>query len=91
MRDQGRGVPDRIAAVAAHHYDLQYLLYSVALHRHLRQVLPGYDPATHLGGVLYLFVRGLDRDGDHGVFADRPEPALVEALDALLDGRAETT
>jgi len=82
--------PPRLrAAIAAHHYDLQYLLYSVALHRHLRQVLPGYDPAMHLGGVLCLFVRGLDRDGEHGVFADRPEPGLIKTLDALLDGRPE--
>ena len=41
------------------HYPLQALLYCVALHRYLRWRLPGYDPDTHLGGVLYLFVRGM--------------------------------
>jgi exodeoxyribonuclease V beta subunit len=41
------------------HYPLQALLYSVALHRFLRWRLPGYDPARHLGGTLYLFLRGM--------------------------------
>ena len=41
------------------HYALQALLYTVALHRYLRWRLTGYDPAEHLGGVLYLFVRGM--------------------------------
>lgn len=78
--------PQRLAeAMAGHHYDLQYLIYVVALHRHLRQRVAGYDPARHLGGVLYLFVRGLDGDSDHGVFHDRPDPELVVELDALLD------
>ncbi|MFW5970396.1 MAG: 3'-5' exonuclease, partial [Halofilum sp. (in: g-proteobacteria)] len=80
--------PERLSrAMAEHHYDLQYLIYTVALHRHLRQRLPGYDPHEHLGGVQYLFVRGLDAEGVNGVFRDRPNPDFIESLDALLDGR----
>ena len=41
------------------HYPLQALLYSVVLHRYLRWRLPGYDPERHLGGILYLYVRGM--------------------------------
>ncbi|RLV47993.1 exodeoxyribonuclease V subunit beta [Nocardioides mangrovicus] len=41
------------------HYPLQALLYSVVLHRFLRWRLPGYAPERHLGGVLYLYVRGM--------------------------------
>ena len=52
--------PDRLAEAMLHsHYPLQALLYSVVLHRFLRWRLPGYDPAEHLGGVLYLYVRGM--------------------------------
>ena len=40
-------------------YPLQALLYTVVLHRFLRWRVPNYDPAQHLGGVLYLFVRGM--------------------------------
>ena len=45
------------------HYPLQALLYAVALHRYLRWRQPGYDPAQHLGGVLYLFLRGMSGPG----------------------------
>ena len=46
---------------AMHHgnYVLQALLYQVALHRYLQWRLEGYDPTPHLGGSIYLFVRGM--------------------------------
>jgi len=74
-------------------YPLQALLYTVVLHRFLRWRLPDYDPATHLGGVLYLYLRGMCGpdtprvDGrPTGVFGWRPPVALVEELSDLLDG-----
>ena len=52
--------PVRMAsAMMGAHYPLQALLYAVAVHRMLRWRQPGYRPETHLGGVLYLFVRGM--------------------------------
>jgi exodeoxyribonuclease V beta subunit len=75
------------------HYPLQALLYAVAVHRLLRWRQPGYDPERHLGGVLYLFVRGMAGpetpviDGvPCGVFSWRPPGALVAALSDRLDG-----
>lgn len=50
------------------HYPLQALLYGAALHRYLRRRRPGYDPDVHLGGVMYLFVRGMAGPGTQGVF-----------------------
>ena len=77
------------------HYPLQALLYSVALHRYLRWRQPGYDPGSHLGGVLYLFLRGMCGpdspvvDGTpSGVFAWSPPAALVTELSDLLAGGA---
>ena len=74
------------------HYPLQAVLYSVALHRYLRWRLPGYDPAQHLGGVLYLFVRGMSAvdpvaSTGHpcGVWSWCPPARLVEALSDLFD------
>jgi exodeoxyribonuclease V beta subunit len=74
------------------HYPLQALFYVVALHRYLRWRLIGYDPADHLAGVLYLFVRGMGSpagpsDPAPGVWWWRPPPALVAAASELLDGR----
>jgi exodeoxyribonuclease V beta subunit len=77
----------------AAHYPLQALLYNAALHRYLRWRLPSYDPARHLGGVLYLFLRGMAgpetpaQDGvPCGVFSWHPPAELVVALSDLLDG-----
>ncbi|ETT26353.1 exodeoxyribonuclease V beta chain [Rhodococcus aetherivorans] len=72
------------------HYPMQALLYAVALHRYLRWRLPGYDPAVHLGGVQYLFVRGMvgpDTPAGCGVFDWAPPPALVAELSDLLAGK----
>ncbi|WP_299021348.1 3'-5' exonuclease, partial [uncultured Tepidimonas sp.] len=73
------------AAVAAHRYDLQAVLYLVALHRLLRQRLPSYSPAHHLGGALCVFWRGLATPG-RGVYALPAPVALIERLDAALSG-----
>ncbi|QDC26432.1 exodeoxyribonuclease V [Georgenia yuyongxinii] len=77
------------------HYPLQLLLYLAALHRYLRWRQRGYDPQRHLGGGLYLFVRGMCGPGTpasdgtpHGVMAWRPPAALVVELSALLEGRS---
>jgi exodeoxyribonuclease V beta subunit len=79
------------AAVAHGQYDLQYLIYLVALHRHLGRTLPGYDPEAHLGGAQYLFLRGMNgRDASTGVFVDRPDPNFLIALDGLFAGRGGT-
>jgi exodeoxyribonuclease V beta subunit len=75
-------------AMALHRYDVQAALYLLALHRLLRQRLgTAYDPATQLGGAIYLFLRGLDgpAQGQHLV---PPDLALLEALDALLTQEA---
>lgn len=74
------------AAVLAHRYELQYLFYLLALHRLLKVRLPDYDYDRHVGGALYLFLRGsgaLSR----GVFAARPNRAVIEALDAAFAGQ----
>jgi exodeoxyribonuclease V beta subunit len=84
--------PEALDAAMGHSdYPLQALLYVVVLHRYLRWRLPGYDPEQHLGGVLYLYLRGMVGpdtprvDGrPHGVFAWQPPVALVEALSDLL-------
>ena len=79
------------AAMAAHGYHLQALLYCVALDRMLRSRLPDYDPARHFGGAIYLFVRGvrpdwIDADGaPAGVHFARPTPEALARASALFD------
>jgi len=76
-----------LPAMVAHDYVLQYHLYVLALHRHLRQRLGrGYDYERHVGGVVYPFLRGVEAGSDRGLFVDRVPADLIAALDDWLTG-----
>jgi len=70
-------------AVLEHRYDLQYVLYTLALHRLLQARLPDYDYDAHMGGAAYLFLRGNLSDC-RGLHLDRPERGLIETLDSMI-------
>ena len=73
-------------AMLAKRYDLQCALYLLALHRLLKARLgAGYDYDTHVGGGLYLFLRGSNGPGGGRVF-EKPPKALIEDLDSLFKG-----
>jgi len=79
--------PDRLVApMIDHDYVLQYLLYTVALHRHLAARLADYDYERHFGGAYYLFLRGMAESHPPGcgIFFDRPEAGIVGRVSALL-------
>ncbi len=74
-------------AMAASEYDLQALLYVVALHRWLRLRLgDAYDYERNVGGALYLFCRGLAPGSTQGIARLDFPRALVEGVDALFEG-----
>lgn len=65
------------------HYDWQYLIYTLALHRYLQSVAPHYDYERDFGGVFYLFLRGMNGEPQSGVFYDRPSVELITELDGV--------
>jgi len=75
-------------AILKKRYDLQYVLYTLALHRQLKARLPDYDYETHIGGAVYVFLRGWKSEGQ-GLFYDRPSKALIEQLDRLFAGATD--
>lgn len=76
-------------AMMDHRYDLQYQLYTLALHRFLQQRISDYDYKSHFGGIYYLFLRGIDKaHPGNGVYAHLPEEAFVLALDSLFAGKS---
>ncbi len=77
-------------AMVGHRYDLQYLLYILALHRLLKARLESYDYERDVGGAVYLFLRGVNTAGQ-GVYVDKPPVTLINALDNLFkaDARIE--
>ena len=75
-------------AMLEHRYDLQYLIYTLALHRFLGRRIRGYAYEEHFGSVLYLFLRGMNpgHDPGSGVYTARPPLALIEHLDQCCAG-----
>ncbi|WP_457668371.1 exodeoxyribonuclease V subunit beta [Thiolapillus sp.] len=69
-------------------YDLQYLLYSLALHRYLQVNLDDYRPDTHFGGVYYFYLRGMSAESDTGVYHRMLSEDLLQQLDTLFGRRA---
>jgi exodeoxyribonuclease V beta subunit len=86
-RGSAYAAPSLAAAMSAHRYSLQLHLYTLAVHRYLRQRVPGYDYDTHFGGAYYLFLRGIDpRQPELGVYRGRPEAQTIGALETWLAG-----
>ncbi|WP_297115723.1 exodeoxyribonuclease V subunit beta [uncultured Enterobacter sp.] len=78
------------AAMQSHRYDLQYQLYTLALHRYLRHRIADYRYEKHFGGVIYLFLRGVNADDpSSGIFSTRPDEALIEEMDSLFAAGTE--
>lgn len=72
-------------AILKKRYDLQYVLYLLALHRQLKVRLADYDYDKHIGGAVYVFLRGW-QSRSQGLFYDRPSKQIIEALDRLFNG-----
>jgi exodeoxyribonuclease V beta subunit len=72
-------------SMAQHAYILQYHLYTLALDRLLSLRLPDYDYATHFGGAIYIYLRGVSADrSDNGIFRDRPTPEFIQRANKIL-------
>ena len=73
------------AEMAKEGYFFQYLLYSVVLHRFLKETMgTNYSWNRNFGGVRYYFLRGIASGGKEPVFADRPSEAVLDKLSAAL-------
>lgn len=75
-------------AIRNHRYDLQYVIYLFALHRLLKSRLADYDYDQHIGGAMYLFMRGIGATSA-GVHFERPCKRLMDELEAIFTGNQE--
>ncbi|MFZ7199499.1 exodeoxyribonuclease V subunit beta [Avibacterium avium] len=64
-------------------YDWQYLLYTLALHRYLQSRDPDYQYERDFGGVIYTFLRGMNGQDQNGIYFDKPDWLLIQALEEL--------
>jgi len=68
-------------------YDLQYHIYTIALHRFLDKRWPNYSYEQHFGGAFYLFLRGINEQGMEGIFFDWPKGEKIRKLNRyIIDG-----
>ncbi|NIA55223.1 exodeoxyribonuclease V subunit beta [Massilia sp. TW-1] len=73
------------AGMAEHRYDIQGAIYMLAVHRLLRARLgAAYSPQEHLGGAVFLFLRGVGNPATHGCYLLEPDLELLDGLDRLL-------
>lgn len=74
-------------------YDVQILFYSLALYRFLKTSLPNFSYENDFGGVMYLYLRGMNSFDarSSGQFYVKPSEALIERLDKLFNGINEDT
>ncbi|MBW6520853.1 MAG: UvrD-helicase domain-containing protein [Desulfoarculaceae bacterium] len=78
-------------AMRDHNYGLQYWFYTLVLHRYLQNALENYAYDTHFGGVIYLFVRGMEPTvAGSGVYFDLPDLTTLERLDHCLGRDPDT-
>ena len=76
--------------IEKNYYDLQYLIYSLALHRYLKHNLADYNAQEHFGGIYYLYLRGMTDDKRHkgaGVYYRQITPTELTQLDATFLGK----
>lgn len=70
-----------VQAMREHNYGLQYWIYTLVLHLYLKKRVPDYSYEQHIGGVRYLFVRGMDATCDNiGVYQTKPELIKIKQL-----------
>lgn len=71
-------------AMTLNNYHLQYIVYTIAVKRFLKNHNPEFDYDKHFGGVYYLFLRGLRSGQNTGVYFNRPDKDLINKLEGLL-------
>jgi exodeoxyribonuclease V beta subunit len=75
--------------ILSHRYDVQAMLYVLALHRHLSTRLANYDYDRHMGGAIYWFIRGADpQQPQQGIWQCKPSLAELESLSHIFSSQS---
>ncbi|MDE5285800.1 MAG: exodeoxyribonuclease V subunit beta, partial [Buchnera aphidicola] len=67
--------------IIQHRYDLQYQIYTLAIHQYLKSKLKKYTYQENFGGIFYLFLRGMNKkNNNNSIFYTCPNYELVKKL-----------
>jgi exodeoxyribonuclease V beta subunit len=72
------------AAMYEHNYNLQYLIYTVAVSKYLKLRKPDFDYTRDFGGVIYLFLRGVRAKDQSGIYFSKPDESLINEIIQLI-------
>lgn len=78
-------IKQMIHSIKHAHYDLQYLIYTVAAVKFLQNIQPDFDYERDFGGVFYFYLRGMSQEQDSGIYFVKPDYSLILALMGLFD------
>ena len=78
------------SSMLSHRYEVQYCLYILAVHRLLKSRLKDYNYEHHMGGAIYLYLRGIDQAGQ-GCYVNKPSYELINALDEAFKSNSQST
>ncbi|QCI21739.1 exodeoxyribonuclease V subunit beta [Buchnera aphidicola (Hyadaphis tataricae)] len=65
-------------------YDIQYQIYTIAVHQYLKTKIKKYNYEKHFGGILYIFLRAIHNKKHNGVFYVLPKFKMIERLIDLI-------
>ncbi len=79
--------PDNIENnMAKHLYLLQAHIYTLATHLFLKQTLENYNYDKDFGGFIYVYTRGVDKNGN-GMYFNKPRFEFIEKLEKEICGK----
>ncbi|QCI17838.1 exodeoxyribonuclease V subunit beta [Buchnera aphidicola (Acyrthosiphon lactucae)] len=66
-------------------YDLQYQIYTIAIHKYLQKKIKNYNYKDDFGGVFYIFLRAVEPEQkNNGIFYSIPDYSLIEKITTLI-------
>jgi exodeoxyribonuclease V beta subunit len=74
------------AAMEVSNFNLQYLIYSIAARKYLTTRIPAFEYEGDFGGVIYLFMRGVRRGAETGLFVDKVGVETLNRFESVMNG-----
>lgn len=78
------GAEQVAAAMTANNYHLQYHLYTLAATQYLQLRVPDFNYNRDFGGIIYLFIRGIRKQGNNGIFVHKPDESVIDGFRKVL-------
>ncbi|WP_168919823.1 exodeoxyribonuclease V subunit beta [Enterobacteriaceae endosymbiont of Donacia clavipes] len=69
--------------ICLNRYDIQYQIYTLALHKYLNYRIINYNYENNFGGVIFLYIRGIHKKKKSGILEIRPSYKLINELSEL--------